>query len=126
MVLVAVGVICVAVGAVGIVVPILPTTPFIIGAAFCFARSSERLYRRLVSNRVFGRTLRDYLEGRGVSWRVRIPVLVFLWTMMALTAFLVFEHVAVQIGLMVVALGVTAHVVLLRKHGAEPEGRPHA
>jgi uncharacterized membrane protein YbaN (DUF454 family) len=121
-----VGIICVAVGAVGVVVPILPTTPFIIVAALCFARSSERLYRRLVSNRVFGRPLCDYLEGRGVSWKVRVPALVLLWAVIAVTAFLVFEHVAVQIGLMVVALGVTVHIVLLRKHVAGPEGRPHA
>ena len=60
-------------------VPVLPTTPFLILAAICYARGSVGCYRWLVTNRVFGRYLDDYLHGRGVSWRVRAAALAFLW-----------------------------------------------
>jgi uncharacterized protein len=112
---IAAGFICVGLGLVGIVVPLLPTAPFIILAAYCFARSSERWHRWLVSNRLFGKHLQGYLEGRGVAWKVRIPVLLLLWVVIGLTAFLVFEHVAVRAGLLVIAAAVTAHVALLRR-----------
>lgn len=113
MLLIGCGSLSVGLGVVGIVVPILPTTPFLILAAICYARSSNRCHQWLVSNRVFGRHLRDYLEGRGVSWRVRAGVLVVLWTVITLTALLVIEPLIVRVLLFVVAAAVTAHVVSL-------------
>ena len=72
-------------GALGVVVPVLPTTPFLILAAYCFARSSERAHAWLLNNRVFGPPLRDYLEGRGVSWRIKAGALVFLWAVIGVS-----------------------------------------
>ena len=61
----------VAIGAVGIVVPGLPTTPLLLLAAACFARSSPRLYRWLLENKTFGPLIGDFRAGRGVSARVK-------------------------------------------------------
>lgn len=61
----------VAIGAVGVVVPGLPTTPLLLLAAACFARSSPRLYRWLLANRTFGPLIEDYRAGRGVTMRVK-------------------------------------------------------
>jgi uncharacterized protein len=69
----------VGVGGVGVVVPGLPTTPFLLLAAACFARSSPRLYHWLVTNRHFGPLILDYRAGLGVSARVKATAL----TMMA-------------------------------------------
>jgi uncharacterized membrane protein YbaN (DUF454 family) len=63
----ALGLVCVAVGALGIVLPGLPTTPFLILAAACFMRSSQRLYDRLLGNRAFGPAVRRFRETGGVS-----------------------------------------------------------
>ncbi|MAW59472.1 MAG: hypothetical protein CMJ94_01410 [Planctomycetes bacterium] len=68
--LLAAGLLCLALGAVGLFLPLLPTTPFLLLAAACFSRSSRRMHDWLLSNRVFGPILRDW-EERGA---VRRPV----------------------------------------------------
>jgi len=67
----------VALGVLGAVLPVLPTTPFILLAAACFARSSERFYAWLMANRVFGPLVRDWRAHRTVPSRAR-------WTGIAL------------------------------------------
>ncbi|MDC3307210.1 YbaN family protein [bacterium] len=65
----------VAVGAVGVIVPGLPTTPLLLLAAACFARSSPRLYAWLLRNPTFGPLIEDFRAGRGVSLRVKLTAL---------------------------------------------------
>ena len=101
-------------GAIGVVLPVLPTTPFLILAAFCFARSSSRCYRWLVSNRVFGRYLNDYLCGRGIPWGVKALALSFLWVVISVTAAVFVERLWLRVLLFVVAVGVTGHVLLIK------------
>jgi uncharacterized membrane protein YbaN (DUF454 family) len=103
-----------ATGVVGIVVPVLPTTPFLILAAFCYARSSRRCYRWLVTNRVFGRYINDYLCGRGVSWKVKVGAILFLWAVIILTAVFFVEQLWLRVVLFAVAAGVTIHVVMIK------------
>ena len=103
-----------ATGVVGVVVPVLPTTPFLILAAFCYARSSSRCYRWLISNRVFGRYLNDYLCGRGISWKVKAGTLLFLWGVITPSAIFFVEQLWARVLLFVVAAGVTVHVWTLR------------
>lgn len=79
------GVLATVVGLIGVVVPLLPTTPLLLLAAACFIRSSDRLYNRLVGNRWFGRHVRGYLERRVVPWRTKLVALVMLWGTMLLT-----------------------------------------
>ena len=65
--LMSLGVLAMVVGLIGVVVPLLPTTPFLLLAAACFVRSSDTMYGWLISNRLFGGFIRDYREQRGVS-----------------------------------------------------------
>lgn len=103
-----------ATGIVGILVPVLPTTPFLILAALCYARGSERCYRWLTTNRVFGRYLNDYLCGHGAPWRVKAAVLIFLWVVITVSAVFFAEQLWLRVVLFAVAIGVTAHVLLLK------------
>ncbi len=59
------GIICLLLGLIGVVLPLLPTTPFVLLAAFCFSRSSEKLHRKLLDNKLFGPLIRDW-EDNGV------------------------------------------------------------
>ena len=65
--LMSLGVLATVVGLIGVVVPLVPTTPFLLLAAACFVRSSDTLYDRLIANRLLGGFIRDYREQRGVS-----------------------------------------------------------
>lgn len=94
--------------------PLLPTTPFLLLAAVCYGRSSERIYKWLLANRVFGRYVDDYLHGRAVAWRVRIVTLILLWGVIAVSALLFVSQGWLRAFLLVVAAAVTVHVIALK------------
>jgi len=75
----ALGALCVAIGLIGVVLPGLPTTPFLILAAACFLRSSQALYDRLLGHPRFGPLVRDFREGKGLTRRVKLLALALMW-----------------------------------------------
>lgn len=77
------GVLAVLLGILGIFLPLLPTTPFLLLASACFARGSERLHRWLLSHPVFGVYLANFEAGRGIPLRAKIIATVMLWGSMA-------------------------------------------
>ena len=119
-----VGFLCVGLGAVGIFLPLLPTTPFLLAAAFCFARSSERFHSWLMTNRWFGAYIRDYAESRSIAPAARFGSLSMLWITLALTGIFFVESWALRALLAGVGVGVTVHLVTLRtaRPAAEAEG----
>jgi len=108
------GFLALGLGLIGIVIPILPTTPFILLAAICFARSSPRFHAWLLGNRVFGRHLEDYLSGRGVSPWVKAGTLTLLWvvTGMSMAFFVTVLWGRILLGIVIV--GVSAHLLMVR------------
>lgn len=78
--LVVCGTLCVSLGVLGIFLPLLPTTVFLLMAAACYARSSDRFYQRLITNRWLGHYIVNHREGRGMRRRDKIVTLVMLWT----------------------------------------------
>jgi uncharacterized membrane protein YbaN (DUF454 family) len=109
-----IGTIFLALGAIGAVLPLLPTTPFLILAAACYARGSERMHKWLLSNRLFGKTVRDYTLKRGITPRARYVALAVLWSMLVLSMFLMGWSPLVVVLLLVVGAGVSIHLVTLR------------
>ncbi len=112
--LVIAGVICVGLGILGIFLPILPTTPFLLLAAVCFIRSSRKMYDWLLTNRLFGNHLKSYLMGKGISRKVKIGTISFLWITIVLSAFFVTDIYIVRLFLLMIALSVTVHIVLIK------------
>lgn len=102
-----------ALGAIGIVIPVLPTTPFLLLSAALFLRSSERLYRWLLSHRVFGRHIYSYLCYRAVDTRAKAGGIAALWAGIGVSIAVV-DPVWLRVLLGVVGLAVTAHIVRLR------------
>jgi uncharacterized membrane protein YbaN (DUF454 family) len=74
------GTLAVVLGILGIFLPLLPTTPFLLLASWCFARGSTRLHDWLLSHRVFGEYLRNFEAGRGIPLRAKIVATVLLWS----------------------------------------------
>lgn len=114
--LIAAGAVSVALGVVGIVVPVLPTTPFLLLAAFCFARSSDRFYQWLVTNRWFGEYIRNYREGRGMPRREKIVALTAMWLTIGLAAAFSVSAWWGRLLLLGIATGVTIHLVRLKTY----------
>ncbi|HWV09558.1 MAG TPA: YbaN family protein [Pseudomonas sp.] len=87
--LLTVGWLSVALGVIGIFVPILPTTPFLLLAAACFMRSSERFYHWLVDHPRLGPWIRDYLEGNGIPLKGKVYALGLMWLSIGFSCYLV-------------------------------------
>ena len=105
------GTFCMALGVLGIFVPVLPTTPFLLLAAICYARSSERFYHWLLNNRWFGAYIKNYREGRGIPLREKTLALIALWLTIGFTTLTVVSVWWGQLILLGVAVGVTIHLV---------------
>lgn len=105
------GTICVALAVLGLFLPLLPTTPFLLLAAACYARSSETMHRWLLTNRWFGEYIRSYRAGEPVPLRRTIPAITLLWLTIGYTAIAAVSLLWVRLLLLAVAIGVTVHLV---------------
>jgi len=102
------------VGLIGIVIPILPTTPFLLLTAYCYTKGSDRMYAWLISNRLFGSYLQDYYEGRGLSIKSKFFTISFLWITIIFSMTLILNTSIIQIMLLFIAIAVTSHIILLK------------
>jgi len=113
-ILVASGTILVGIGILGMFLPLLPTTIFFILAAYCYARSSERFYRWLHHNRFFGKYLRNYRQGNGMTLSSKIFSISLLWITILYSAFFAVEKIFVRILLLVIAVSVSWHILAIK------------
>lgn len=90
-VLVGCGLVAVALGIVGVFLPVLPTTPFLLVAAACFARASPSLYRRLAGSKTFGPGIREWRRHRSIPWRAKLLAIVLMSVSIAISATLFVE-----------------------------------
>ncbi len=114
------GLICVALGAIGIVLPILPTTPFLLAAAACFCKSSTRMYDWLLGNKWFGEYIKSYREGRGLPKRTKITALTIMAVTIGVSTVFLLPRILppqlilpMQIVMIAVAAGVCIHILRL-------------
>lgn len=110
------GTLCVILGTLGIFLPVLPTTPFLLLAAFLYARSSERFLRWLLTNRWFGAYIRNYREGNGIPLREKILTISLLWVTIIFSVLYVVTNPWVKALLAGIAIGVTIHLVRIKTY----------
>jgi uncharacterized membrane protein YbaN (DUF454 family) len=103
--LVGVGVVSVGLGTLGIFVPLLPTTPFLLLAAACFVRSSDRLHNWLLNHRIYGPVIRGYREHKALPASSKVTILVFTWAAI-LSSLLILAH-PIRFLLLAPAIGAT-------------------
>lgn len=113
MLLASAGILAVGLGTAGIFLPILPTTPFLLLAAACFIRSSDRLYNWLMHHRWFGPHIRNYREQSAVTKSAKVFTLVILWVTLCCSAIWAVSSIYIRILLLIVGISVSVHVLRL-------------
>jgi uncharacterized protein len=104
------GTLSLVLGIIGIFLPLLPTTPFLLLASACYVRGSERMHRRLMEHPHLGPYIRNFEQGKGMPRRAKVIVILVLWMSYAYTLYLV-PQLELKIGLLVIALAVTVWLV---------------
>ena len=100
-------------GAIGVVIPILPTTPFLLLAVGCYYKGSKRMHHWILNNKWFGTYLRNYKEGKGISLKHKIFSILFLWLTISYSIFFILTVFFGQIILVGIAVVVSIHIIML-------------
>ena len=119
--LVASGTLCVALGVLGMFLPLMPTTVFLLLAAACYARSSNRFYQKLLNHRLLGAYIRNSREGRGMRRRDKTVTLVLLWVGIGASIVWSAHALWLRLLLLAIAAAVTVHVAKIRAFTPAPE-----
>lgn len=98
-------------GIVGIFIPILPTTPFLLLSAACYARSSEKFYQWLINNKWLGTYIKNYMDGKGIPLKIKIYTISLLWVTILISAFFIAPFLWISIVLIIIAIIVTFHII---------------
>lgn len=103
-----IGCIGVGLGAVGAVLPLLPAFPFLLLAAFCFSKSSERLHTWFVSTKLYKNNLESFVQGRGMTWKTKIRIMITVTVLMSIG--FIMMH-AVPVGRIILACVWLFHII---------------
>lgn len=109
-----IGALMLALGFVGVFLPVLPTTPFVLAAAFCFS-ANPRIYGRIRDSRYFGEYLRAYSEGAGLSTMARARGIAVTWAVL-LASMLLAREDWLRTMLAVIGVLVTLHLMLIARN----------
>ena len=112
-ILIAVGFFALFAGAVGVALPVLPTTPFVLLAALCFSRANERLFRWLGRNRIFGPYIENYRTKQGISPALKAGSIAFLWAGLGVSISRT-EALWIHTVLALIGIAVTIHLLKIK------------
>ena len=115
------GVLSLTLAIIGILIPILPTTPFLLISATCFFKSSKKAYNWLLNNKIFGDFIQNYQEGKGISSKHKKITISILWITIILSIVII-KTLWVSILLPIIAIAVSAHISLLKPKSPKKEG----
>jgi uncharacterized membrane protein YbaN (DUF454 family) len=116
--MICVGCICVAAGVVGLFLPLMPTVPLLLLAAFCFARSSERFHIWLLEHNHLGPLIRDYLAGSGIPDRARWTAIGMIAVSFSASIFFFANRVWLRLLLVAIAVAITIYLLRLPSAGS--------
>ena len=100
-------------GAIGVFLPLLPTTPFVLLSAFLFEKSSEKFHRLLLENKIFGKYIKDYTEKKGITYKNKI-IAISVMTLGMGKGFLSMQNIYGRVFLLIVYLVVFTHILKLK------------
>ena len=96
-ILIILGTLSLILGIIGIVIPGLPTTPFLLLTAGLYLKSSDKLYNKLISNKILGSYILKYRENKGITLKTKIYSITIMWFMVSLSAFVFIDNLAIKI-----------------------------
>ena len=105
------GTLSLVIGGIGIILPLLPTTPFLLLAVVCYAKSSKRWYRWLIYNRWFGEYIRNWHEGRGITMKTKVLSILFLILTIGYSTVFAVPIFIGKVALIIVAVCVSVHIL---------------
>jgi uncharacterized membrane protein YbaN (DUF454 family) len=108
------GILLVAIGVIGIFLPILPTTIFLILASACFIKSSHKANEWLRNHKILGMYIKNYQDKSGLTIKAKIFNILFLWIMILSSAFFFTEELFIKLLLLAIAIGVTTHLLMIK------------
>jgi uncharacterized membrane protein YbaN (DUF454 family) len=110
-------------GILGIFLPLLPTTPFLLLSAWLFGKSSDRLYAWLLSHKTLGPYIKSYREEKVIPLKAKIVSIALLWATITYTALWVINPMWLKVLLFAIAIGVSIHILSFktRKRNATPK-----
>lgn len=106
-----IGTLSLALGILGIFLPLLPTTPFLLLTAALYFKGSPRLYRWLLNHKYFGPYIRNYRENKAIPLQAKFISLLLMWSTMLYCIFFLIPLIWVKAILLLVAAGVTYHIL---------------
>lgn len=117
------GYLAVALAFAGAFIPLLPTTPFLLLAVYCFSKGDARMNRWLLHNRLFGKYLRDYEEGRGIPLAVKITAMITMWSSILFTSIVLIDRMWIRMILFALSLFISVHILKLKtiRHDTEKD-----
>ncbi|MFZ1700458.1 MAG: YbaN family protein [Pyrinomonadaceae bacterium] len=113
------GTVCVGLGVLGMFLPLLPTTVFLLMAAYCYSKSSEKFHNWLLSNRWCGKYISNYRSGNGITMRQKISTIFSLWVSIGISMWFVMDTFWLTLILAAVAIGVSTHIAWLKTYRPE-------
>jgi uncharacterized membrane protein YbaN (DUF454 family) len=114
------GAIALGLGVLGIFLPLLPTTPFVLLAAACFARGSERFHQWLLANRTFGPMVYEWERHRSLPYRTKITAIVLMSVTMSISIFFFVKPLWLQVGLALFGVGLAVWMYRLPSRDRPP------
>jgi uncharacterized protein len=115
------GTVCVGLGVLGMFLPLMPTTVFLLMAAYCYSRSSDRFHTWLLTNRLFGKYISNYKSGKGIPLRQKWTTTIVLWLSIGFSIWMIGGGFWLTLLLLAVAISVTIHLFMIKTYREESE-----
>lgn len=112
-ILASLGIISLSLGVLGIILPVLPTTPFLLLASYLFLKSSLRLHDWLIHHRILGSYIYNYITYRAIPKKTKVLGISVLWTTLSISIYLVSNPYVTAV-LVLVGIGVTIHLLKMK------------
>lgn len=109
--LISIGTLSIILGVIGIVIPLLPTTPLILLGAACYIKSSEKLYQKLLKNKWLGGYIKDFREKNGISRKNKIISITMMWLSICCTLLFIDISFLIRSILTIIAVTVSAYIL---------------